>query len=166
MRRCNPAGPRRAAHLKHLILLGHPKSKLADGVPQAADRLVQEMQSERHRDWPSWQDGWCDPDKEAAPRPGALLGAAAVGGRRASAMSNSQGARRDTCRWGLAEKSKPALEKSRIMLWLPKGEQHEGPLANWAETDGDANPAFRTDGPSELSHSWRACLGGTSAARY
>jgi hypothetical protein len=144
------------AHLKHLILLGHPKSKLGDAARQAADKLVEEMQASG-TEMTTWQDGWCDPDKEAALEPGSLL-VQPVSAADSPSYVEQPGRTAKYLSVALSEKSKPALEKSRIMLWLPKGEQHEA-FGKLAETEGDANPAFRTEGPSELSHLLARLLG-------
>jgi TIR domain len=144
------------AHLRHLILLGHPKSKLADAARQAADKLVQEMQASG-TEMTTWQDGWCDPDKEAALEPGSLL-VQPMSAADSQSYVEQPGRTAKYLSVALSEKSKPALEKSRIMLWLPKGQQHEA-FGKLAETEGDANPAFRTDGPSELSHLLARLLG-------
>lgn len=145
-----------SVHLKHLVLLGHPKSAQPDAVRQATDRLAQEMQASGAT-MTSWPDGWCDPDKENAVEPGTLfvqpLAAADAAkhveqpGRTAKYLSVTT-----------TEAAKPALEKARIMLWLPKGEQHDG-FAKLAETEGEGNPVFRTDGPTELSHLLARLLG-------
>lgn len=143
-------------HLKHLILLGHPKSKLGDAVRQATDKLVQEMQASG-TEMATWQDGWCDPDKEAALEPGSLL-VQPLSAADSPSYVEQPGRTAKYLSVALSEKSKPALEKSRIMLWLPKGEQHEA-FGKLAETEGDANPAFRTDSPAELSHLLARLLG-------
>ena len=142
--------------LKQVFLLGHPKSKLSDGVRQAADRLTEEMKASG-ADLTSWPDAWCDPDKEAALDAGALF-VQPLSATDAPGHVEQPGRTLKYLSVAVAEKSRPALEKARIMLWLPKGEQH-AEFGKRAETEGEANPAFRTDAPSELSHVLARLLG-------
>lgn len=152
-----PAAPVGAAvHLKQLIVLGHPKSILSDAVRQATDKLAAEMQASGIVAT-TWPDAWCDPDKEATLEPGVLF-VQPLAAEDAPKHVEQPGRTSKYLSVALSEKSKPALEKSRIMLWLPKGEQHEA-FGKLAETEGEANPAFRSDGPSELSHFLARLLG-------
>lgn len=142
--------------LKQMILLGHPKSKLSDGVRQAADKLMEEMKASGAA-MTAWPDAWCDPDKEAALDAGTLF-VQPLSAADAPGHVEQPGRTLKYLSVAVAEKAKPALDKSRIMLWLPRGEQH-GDFGKRAETEGEANPAFRTDAPPELSHVLACLLG-------
>ncbi|QIG50605.1 TIR domain-containing protein [Nordella sp. HKS 07] len=149
-----PVGP--IVSLKQMILLGHPKAELSDGVRQAADQLTEEMKASGAT-VTAWPNKWCDPDKEAALNEGALF-VQPLSAADAPAYMEQPGRTLKYLSVALAEKSRPVLEKSQIMLWLPKGEQHED-FGKRAETEGEANPAFRIDTPSELSHVLARLLG-------
>lgn len=142
--------------LKHMVLLGHPKSTLSAGVRQAVEELTQEMQASGAT-MTSWPDDWCDPDKNADIEPGALF-VQPLSAADAPGHVEEPGRTARYLSVALSQQSKPALEKSRIMLWLPKGEQHEA-FTKLAGAEGNADPVFRTDGPADLSHLLARLLG-------
>ena len=148
-----PSSP--GASLKHMIVLGHPTGKLADGARQAADKLMAELKPSGAA-MAAWPDGWFNLN-EASLEPGAVL-VQPLSAADAAEHAKQPGRTLKCLSVALSEKSKPALERSRIMLWLPKGDQDEA-FAKQVETESEANPAFRADGPSELSQLLARLLG-------
>lgn len=143
-----------AIDLKHMVLLGHPKSTLAPGVRQASDQLAQAMTASGAVTT-SWPDDWCDPDRKSSFEPGALF-VQPVAAADAQSHVDEPGRTERYLRFALPDASKPALDRSRIMLWLPTGEQNEA----FAKLAGkDAWPAFQTGTPTELSQLLARLLG-------
>lgn len=143
-----------AIDIKHMVLLGHPKSTLAPGVRQASDQLAQAMTASGAV-MTSWPDDWCDPDRKSSFEPGALF-VQPVAAADAQSHVDEPGRTERYLRFALPDASKPALDRSRIMLWLPTGEQNEA-FAGLA--GNDAWPAFQTGTPTELSHLLARLLG-------
>lgn len=131
--------------LKQVILLGHPTSKLSDRVREAADKLTDELKASG-ANLAIWRDGWYDPNRKSAldrdPR-GILVQPLPT--EDAHNYVSGPSITSDIL-FGLG-----AEKNSRIIQWLPKGEQHKG-FRIRAETDSEADPDFRTDAPSELAH--------------
>lgn len=150
-----PVTPAKTAiDLKHMILLGHPRSTLAASARQASDQLAEAMRASGAL-MTSWPDDWCDPDRKAALEPGALF-VQPVAAADAPGHVEEPGRTERYLRVALSDAAKPALDRARIMLWLPKGEQNE---AFTRLAGNDAWPAFQAGSPSELSHLLARLLG-------
>jgi hypothetical protein len=136
------------ARVKNLVILGHPKTAFPEAVRQGTDTVIAEV-TKSGIVATTWPDGWCDPDKGATIQSSSLF-LQPLSAKDAPKHVQEPGRTEKNILYALPENDKPTLEKSRIMLWLPKGEE-DVEFTKQATVNGEANPAFRTDDPISMA---------------
>lgn len=132
---------------KRLIVLGHPQGELPKAIRLATDVLVAEVQQAGIAS-ASWPDKWAKPSSRDLIQESTLF----VQPVSVEDVPEHLGNPQSTAEYLLlaaTKASKTILEKSQVMLWLPKGEQH-GEFEKRAG-ERDAKPVFRSDDPSGLA---------------
>jgi TIR domain len=138
----------RLTRLKNLVILGHPKTAFPQSVRQGTDTVIAEV-AKSGITATTWADGWCDPDKGATIQSSALF-LQPLSAKDAPTHVQEPGRTERNLLYALHDADKPAIEKSRFMLWLPKGEE-DAAFAKQATVNSEANPAFRTDDPTGMA---------------
>lgn len=139
----------RVIKLKNLVVLGHPRSAFPDAVQQGINAVVAEV-TKSGVAATTWGDGWCDPDKGATIQPSSLF-VQPLSAKDAPTHVHEPGRTGRNILYALRDSDKPNLEKSRVMLWLPKGEE-DAEFAKQAAVSGDGNPVFRTDDHTDMAN--------------